>query len=55
MVNSIRKKFEGNPVIFEDLGVYSRDLKKDKEINNRLIEFLKSKRVKLGKIKPKKN
>ena len=54
MQSTDSKKIEGNEVIFEDLGIYSRDPKKDKEINNRLIEFLKSKGVKLAKIKPKK-
>jgi hypothetical protein len=53
MENSKRKKSEGNIVVFEDLGIYSRDLVKDKEINKKLIEFLKSKGVKLGKIKIK--
>ena len=40
MKNSKNNKFEGNTVIFEDLGIYSRDPLKDKEINIRLIKFL---------------
>ena len=51
MENSKRKKSEGNTIIFEDLGAYSRDPLKDKEINNKLIEFLKKEGVKLAKIK----
>jgi hypothetical protein len=53
MVNSENKKYEGNIIIFEDLGVYSRDPVKDKKINNKLIEFLKKEGVKLAKIKIK--
>ena len=50
MENSKRKRLEGNIVVFEDLGIYSPDSIKDKEINKRLIEFLKKQGVKLGKI-----
>ena len=53
MKNSDDKKVEGNIVVFEDLGIYSRDPEKDKEINNKLIEFLKKEGIKLAKIKIK--
>lgn len=51
MKNTVTKKFEGNEGIFEDLGIYRRDPVKDKEINNKLIEFLKKEGVKQAKIK----
>ena len=35
----------------EDLGIYSRDLRKDEKINKKLSEFLKKQVIKLGKIK----
>jgi hypothetical protein len=51
MKNLKQKKVEGNLVIFEDLGIYSRDPVKDKEINKKLVEFLKKQGVKLGNIR----
>jgi len=55
MENSENKKDLGYVCMFEDLGVYSSDSKKDQEINRKLITFLKSLGIKLAKIKIRKN
>jgi len=51
MENTKRKRAEGNIVIFEDLDIYNKDTAKDKKINNKLVEFLNKKGIKLPKIK----
>jgi len=55
MKNSESKKDMGYVCMFEELGVYSSDSKKDQEINRKLKAFLKSLGVKLAKIKIRKN
>jgi hypothetical protein len=45
----------GNLAVFEDLGIYSTDPKKDKKINNKLIKFLKSLGCTQAKIRIRKN
>lgn len=53
MKNSDDKKVEGNIVVFEDLGIYSRDPEVDRRINENLKKFLISKGYKIPRIKIK--